>query len=165
MKPPFNQSPFDFPTWISQAMLSLVKKTIETLAQTNHTYSHAFYITFITKDKKALVPKELLGQFPEVMTIVLENQFSNLTYDKNGFGVELSFNGVLQKLYIPFNAIINFSDKLSHINITLDYNANVSKHKTFKKTSLQQEISSTSKKHSSKKKIDDNVIVFPKLPE
>lgn len=144
-------SPFEFPLWISQAMLSLVKKTIKTLAQTQNSYGHSFYITFITIDKKTIIPKELLAQFPEIMTIVLEHQFSNLKYESNGFYVDLSFNGVSHSLYVPFNSIINFSDKLSHINIILDYHSEAKKDSSNKKE--------TKKTQNSNK---DNIIIFPK---
>jgi hypothetical protein len=157
------KSPFEFPLWISQAMLSLVKKTIKTLSETQNPHGHSFYITFITQDKKAIVPKQLLSQFPKAMTIVLENQFSNLVYDNNGFSVDLSFNDVLHSLYIPFNAIINFSDKLSNINITLDYNAKIDPKKIPAKSGNGK---NTSKNNSDKKSQDtknkDNIIIFPK---
>src|SRR5262249_32949568 len=49
-------------------------------------------------------------QYPEEMTIVLQHQFWDLAVSEAQFEVALSFNGVSEKLLVPFEAIKGFFD-------------------------------------------------------
>jgi hypothetical protein len=49
-------------------------------------------------------------QYPEEMTIVLQHQFWDLAVSDAHFEVALSFNGVSEKLQVPFEAIKGFFD-------------------------------------------------------
>ena len=71
---------------------------------------HHFYITFKTGAPGVSVPPHLREQFPDEMTIVLQNKFWDLRVDEDGFAVGLSFNQVPAKLEIPFAAITAFVD-------------------------------------------------------
>ena len=44
------------------------------------------------------------------MTIILQYQFWDLCVDEHGFSVSLSFNGVQEKMSIPFDGLTAFSD-------------------------------------------------------
>ena len=71
---------------------------------------HHFYITFKTGAPGVSVPPHLREQFPDEMTIVLQNKFWDLAVDEAGFQVGLSFNQIPAKLSIPFAAITDFVD-------------------------------------------------------
>ena len=47
---------------------------------------------------------------PKEMTIVLQNQFSDLAVNDNGFAVTLKFSRVPYRLEIPFAAVTYFGD-------------------------------------------------------
>ncbi len=81
---------------------------------------HHFYITFKTNHPRTRISAQLLNQYPDEMTIVLQHQFSNLEVMENKFSVDLSFGGVLQTLTIPFDAIIYFADP--HAKFGLSFN-------------------------------------------
>ena len=49
-------------------------------------------------------------QYPEEMTVVLQHQFWDLAVSDAHFEVALSFNGVSEKLHVPFEAIKGFFD-------------------------------------------------------
>ena len=49
------------------------------------------------------------------MTIVIQHQFSNLIVETSGFGIDLSFGGIRQTLYIPFDAITYFAAPLRQV--------------------------------------------------
>jgi hypothetical protein len=49
-------------------------------------------------------------QYPEEMTVVLQHQFWDLAVTDTQFEVALSFNGVSEKLQVPFEAIKGFFD-------------------------------------------------------
>ena len=64
----------------------------------------AYYmITFETP--KAIIPDFMRPQYPEEMTIILQNQFDNLVVDDDKFSVDLSFGGVASTVVVPFNAL------------------------------------------------------------
>jgi hypothetical protein len=54
--------------------------------------------------------QRMRAQYPEEMTIVLQHQFWDLTVDDEHFEVGLSFNGIPERLSIPFAAIKGFFD-------------------------------------------------------
>jgi len=55
-------------------------------------------------------PKQLLGQYPDGMTIVLQNQYWDLAPGETFFSVTLRFSGQPQILSIPYAAITRFED-------------------------------------------------------
>ena len=71
---------------------------------------HHFYITFKTEAPGVSIPAHLHEQFPDEMTIVLQNKFWDLAVDDQGFSVGLSFNQIPAKLVVPFSAITDFVD-------------------------------------------------------
>lgn len=71
---------------------------------------HHFYITFKTQAPGVSIPPHLEEQFPDEMTIVLQNKFWDLSVDSDGFSVGLSFNQIPAKLVVPFSAITDFVD-------------------------------------------------------
>ena len=79
-----------------------------------------FYITFKTNFPGASVPKNLKIQYPETMTIVLQNQFENLVVRHNSFSVDLSFGGVLQTITIPYDAITYFADPYAKFGLSFE---------------------------------------------
>ena len=85
---------------------------------------HHFYITFKTGAPGVSVPQHLREQFPDEMTIVLQNKFWDLTVDDEGFSVGLSFNQIPTKLDVPFAAITDFVDPA--VDFGLKFQATVS---------------------------------------
>lgn len=77
-----------------------------------------FYITFKTNFAGTVVSKNLKIQYPETMTIVLQNQFENLVVRHNSFSVDLSFGGIPQTLTIPFEAITYFADPYAKFGLS-----------------------------------------------
>lgn len=72
--------------------------------------THHFYITFKTGAADVDIPDHLHERFPDEMTIVLQNKFSDLEVREDGFSVRLSFNQIPALLSIPFAAITAFVD-------------------------------------------------------
>lgn len=80
---------------------------------------HHFYITFDTRHKQVEISKHLHEAFPEEMTIVLQHQFSGLSVSHDDFGVTLVFNGVPERLHVPFSAVTGFVDP--HVEFGLQF--------------------------------------------
>ncbi len=77
-----------------------------------------FYITFKTNYAGVIVSKNLKAQYPDTMTVVLQNQFENLTVRPHSFSVDLSFGGIPQTLTIPFEAITYFADPYAKFGLS-----------------------------------------------
>ncbi len=71
---------------------------------------HHFYISFRTDYPGTLLPEELLTRYPEEMTIVLQNQFWDLSPGPDSFSVTLQFSGQPKSLAVPYAALTRFYD-------------------------------------------------------
>jgi hypothetical protein len=71
---------------------------------------HHFYITFRTDHPGASVGPTLKAQFPKEITIVLQHQFWGLEVTDEAFAVTLSFSGKHERLHVPFEALVSFTD-------------------------------------------------------
>ena len=71
---------------------------------------HHFYVGFRTDASGVVLPPQLLAKYPEEMTIVLQHQFWGLEIGDEAFSVSLSFSGRVERLTIPFAAIVSFAD-------------------------------------------------------
>ncbi|MBP5216150.1 MAG: hypothetical protein J6039_06340 [Alphaproteobacteria bacterium] len=80
-----------------------------------------FYITFRTDFPGTVVSKNLKIQYPESMTIVLQNQFDNLVVRHNSFSVDLSFGGVPQTITIPYEAVTYFADPYAKFGLSFEH--------------------------------------------
>ncbi|UAB77761.1 hypothetical protein INR77_13395 [Erythrobacter sp. SCSIO 43205] len=88
--------------------------------------NHHFYITFKTGAADVSIPDHLHERFPDEMTIVLQNKFSDLEVREDGFSVRLSFNQIPATLSIPFAAITAFVDPA--VDFGLQFQASVPEH-------------------------------------
>jgi hypothetical protein len=71
---------------------------------------HHFYITFRTRAPGVSGPPDLLGKYPDEMTIVMQHQYWDLAPGETFFTVTLKFGGSPKKLSIPYAAVTRFFD-------------------------------------------------------
>jgi hypothetical protein len=71
---------------------------------------HHFFITFDTRADGVRMSARLKASYPDEMTIVLQHQFWDLTVEEEDFDVGLAFNGIPERLHIPFKAVRAFMD-------------------------------------------------------
>lgn len=105
---------FDFLELQRQA----VQRTLETVSATGLTGDHHFYIAFRTTAPGVELSESLRASHPETMTIVLEEQFSSLEVDDEGFSVSLWFSGVPQRLSVPYAALLAFVDPSTQFQLS-----------------------------------------------
>jgi uncharacterized protein len=72
--------------------------------------AHHFYITFKTDAAGVSGPGDLLGKYPDEMTIVLQHQYWDLAPGETFFSVTLQFGGQPKRLSIPYAAVTRFYD-------------------------------------------------------
>lgn len=81
---------------------------------------HHFYITFKTNHPQTRISAQLMNQYPEEMTIVLQHQYANLMIGETYFEVDLSFGGIPQTLRIPYEAIAYFADPAAKFGLSFN---------------------------------------------
>ena len=110
----------DYGDRINTAILGVVKDILKDLSDSKISSNHCFYISFKTKDKNVKISDDLKKEYPNEMTIVLQNQFWNLVVKKNSFSVTLSFNKKKESLEIPYKSVTKFYDPFVKFSIQLD---------------------------------------------
>jgi hypothetical protein len=109
--------------WIEQALRHVVAQAIEHVSAHGLPGGHHFYITFRTNHPGVELPQRIRAQYPQDMTIVLQHQFWDLTFNRETQAIQvgLSFGGVPSKLVIPLDAVVEFADP--HIRYGLRFQA------------------------------------------
>jgi hypothetical protein len=92
------------------ALRGVLRKVLAEVARTGLPGEHHFFITFATHAPGVRISSRLLARYPEDMTIVLQHQYWDLTVNENAFEVGLSFNGIPERLLVPFTAVKIFQD-------------------------------------------------------
>ena len=94
-----------------QALRAVVRRVLSDVAKVGSLPGeHHFYVTFDTRAPGVKLSSRMREQYPEEMTVVLQHQFWDLAVSDAHFEVALSFNGVSEKLHVPFEAIKGFFD-------------------------------------------------------
>ncbi len=108
--PPESLLPYDL--WAETALREVVARALEHAERYGLPGAHHFFITFRTDQKGVEMPARLRAQYPREITIVLQHQFWDLTFDRARarFSVGLSFGGVPNKITVPLAAISAFAD-------------------------------------------------------
>ncbi|HEB79884.1 MAG TPA: hypothetical protein ENI79_05365 [Rhodospirillales bacterium] len=99
-----------FDQWIEESLRSVVQRALKVAETHGLPGEHHFYITFCSDAGGVRLPKFLKAQYPEEMTIVVQNQYENMKVEDDAFEVTLRFNGKPAHLRIPYTAITIFTD-------------------------------------------------------
>ncbi len=105
------------------ALRGVIRKVLSEVARTGLPGEHHFFITFATQAPGVRISSRLLAQYPEDITIVLQHQYWDLTVSEQAFEVGLSFNGVPERLLVPFSAIRGFLDPSVQFELRFDVSA------------------------------------------
>src|SRR5436190_23950791 len=92
------------------ALRGVIRKVLSEVSRTGLPGEHHFFIKFATHAPGVRISTRLLAQYPEEMTIVLQHQYRDLTVNEQAFEVGLSFNGISERLLVPFTAVKEFLD-------------------------------------------------------
>ncbi len=100
----------DYEKLAQEAMRSIVRTVLVQAAKTGLPGEHHFYISFDTAATGVVLSKRLKDKYPHEMTIVLQHRFWDLSVNDDGFEVKLTFDGIPERLVIPYAAIRVFFD-------------------------------------------------------
>jgi uncharacterized protein len=93
-----------------EALRGVVKKVLADIAARGLPGEHHFFISFDTRADGVTISDRLRKKYPEELTIVLQHQFWDLIVNDENFEVGVSFNGIPERLTVPFAAIKGFFD-------------------------------------------------------
>ena len=92
------------------ALRGVLRRVLTDAAEHGLLGEHHFFITFLSTAEGVKLSPRLLAQYPEEMTVILQHQFWDLVVTEDRFEVGLSFNGIPERLVVPFNSIKSFFD-------------------------------------------------------
>jgi len=95
---------------VQDALRGVVKKIVGEVVKAGLPGQHHFYISFDTQHPGVRMSARLRQRYPDEMTVVLQHQFWDLSVTDVAFEVGLSFSGIPERLYVPFNSIKGFFD-------------------------------------------------------
>lgn len=110
MLPGMDPEKIDYSAILQEALRDAVRRVLEQVAEHGLPGEHHFYIGFRTDFPGVQAPRFLRDQYPEEMTIILQNQFWGLEVTAGAFSVTLSFGGSHQRITVPFPALTAFAD-------------------------------------------------------
>ena len=101
---------FPYDKMVETALRGVARQALAVAARDGLSGDHHFYISFRTPASGVVLPPQLLAKYSEEMTIVLQHQFWGLEVGDEAFSVSLSFSGRVERLTIPYAAIVSFAD-------------------------------------------------------
>ena len=110
---------------MEKALKHVVIEALRVASEEGLPGEHHFYISFKTNHSGVRMSSDLLNQYPENMTIVLQHQFANLMLSEDYFEVDLSFSNIPHTLRIPYESITYFADPYAKFALSFapnDYN-------------------------------------------
>jgi hypothetical protein len=105
-----SDDPLDYQQLVQRALRGVMREAFEIVAEEGFPGGHHFYVSFDTGAPEVTLSPALRGKFPDEMTIVLQRQFWDLVADEWGFSVTLAFDGVRERLAVPWGAVRAFVD-------------------------------------------------------
>ena len=92
------------------ALRGVVRTVLADAAKSGLPGEHHFFVGFDTRAPGVRISNRLRERYPDEMTVVIQHQFWDLEVTETSFSVSLSFNGIPEKLVVPFAAVKGFVD-------------------------------------------------------
>jgi hypothetical protein len=110
----------DYEALEQDAKRGVVRAVLTQAAKSGLPGDHHFYISFDTGASGVVLSKRLKDKYPSEMTIVLQHRFWDLAVTDDGFEVKLTFDGIPERLVVPFAAIRVFFDPSVRYGLQFD---------------------------------------------
>ena len=101
---------FNYKDMVDRALRGVVRTALKQVQKDGLRGYHHMYISFNTLHDGVVIPDYLRQKYAKEMTIVMQHQFWDLDVQEDGFDLTLSFNGVPERLTVPFAALTGFAD-------------------------------------------------------
>lgn len=113
----------DYEELAKTAMRGVVRSVLKKTAKSGLPGDHHFFISFDTTVDGVTLSKRLREKYHNEMTIVLQHRFWDLNVEDDYFEVKLTFDGIPERLRIPFDAIKVFFDPSVRYGLQFDDSA------------------------------------------
>ncbi len=100
----------DYEALQQEAMRGVVRSVLKETERSGLPGEHHFYISFNTRSPGVILSRRLKEKYQHEMTIVLQHRFWGLVVTDDRFEVNLTFDGIPERLVVPFQAIRVFVD-------------------------------------------------------
>ena len=115
-----SENTLDYEALTQDAMRGVMRRVLEQTVNEGLPGDHHFYISFDTLAPGVILSKRLREKYAEEMTIVLQHRFWDLAVGENYFEVKLTFDGIPERLVVPFEAIKVFFDPSVRYGLQFD---------------------------------------------
>ena len=103
-------SSIDYDAMTQDALRGVVRNVLNQVAKNGLPGDHHFYIAFNTQAPGVVLSRRLKEKYPEEMMVVLQHRFWDLAATEEGFEVKLTFDGIPERLCVPFSSLRVFHD-------------------------------------------------------
>ena len=145
---------------IKDSLKIAIKKLLLDVSLKGLPGDHHFYISFITNFPGVKIAEWMMQDYPNEMTIVIQNWFENLHVDDKSFSIVLNFKNKPEKLNIPFESIISFSDP--SVSFSLQFESSVSQNLETIMDIKEKDPQTQSDKDDLESEKNNNIIQFEK---
>ena len=145
---------------IKDSLKNVIKKLLLDVSLKGLPENHHFYISFITNFPGVKIAEWMIKDYPNEMTIVVQNWFENLHVDDKGFSIVLNFKNQPEKMTIPFESIISFSDP--SVNFSLQFEGSASQNLETIMDIKEKDPQTQSDKDDLESEQNNNIIQFEK---
>lgn len=145
---------------IKDSLKIAIKKLLLDVSLKGLPGDHHFYISFITNFPGVKIAEWMMKDYPNEMTIVIQNWFENLHVDDKGFSIVLNFKNKPEKLTIPFESVLSFSDP--SVNFSLQFEGSVSQNLETIMDKKEKDPQTQSDKDDLESEKNNNIIQFEK---
>jgi len=115
-----DETPLDYGRMIAEALRDVARQALRQVAEEGLPGEHHLFLTFHTRAEGVRVPPYLRDQYPDEMTVVLQNQYWDLEVDAEAFGVTLAFGGQHHHVVVPFAALTAFADPAAQLGLRFE---------------------------------------------
>jgi hypothetical protein len=100
----------DYDLFMQNAVRRAIRDLLASVAKDGMPGEHCFYIDFLTQYPGVELSQPLRDEYPEDMMIAIQHDFWDLIVTDDAFSVMLSFDEDEERIVVPLNAIIKFTD-------------------------------------------------------
>ncbi len=145
---------------VKDSLKKAIKGLLQNVSLKGLPGDHHFYISFITNYPGVKIAEWMMKDYPNEMTIVIQNWFENLHVDDKGFSIVLNFKNQPEKMTIPFESIISFSDP--SVNFSLQFEGSVNQNLETIMDIKEKDSQTQSDKDDLESEQNNNIIQFEK---
>lgn len=120
----------EYKPFLQKAFRGVVRDILADVARNGLSGESHYFITFQTNREDVVIPDFVRAKYPEEISIILQNQFSNLTAGPDSFSVDLAFGGVMSTLVVPYTALKVFADPAAQFMLSFEPEESLKKKET-----------------------------------